>query len=307
MLNSAEPIPLGNNGIRGMIIQIELSPDANVISNSNRGRPTDATLNNGAFYQLRDLSLTFESLIPDDVGKGKMAIPSTGQFAYNSVANLYSVANTSDMTQSFNLGTTNTLSVFHNFIPTTHLNNYLHDSMKTPGLQNYNTANTDYAGPDVRIDEVHFTKGGVKFPLDYELIESVPSTGRLPMASIEQNFMNAIKPIGEYNHSLKSLWTSANLVSKENINGNPVPAASSPGVYQNTLDVGGAAVVVNNKVFGIGVNFDPVSRVGVNFKNTPYSLRIKSALNGNSPNSVYTYTLSRNVVSYSPSGIMVQT
>ncbi len=53
MLNSANPIPLGNNGIRGMIVQLELAPDSSVIHNSNKARATDATGNHGDVYQYR--------------------------------------------------------------------------------------------------------------------------------------------------------------------------------------------------------------------------------------------------------------
>tara|TARA_R110002073_G_scaffold24415_2_gene82507 strand:- start:2978 stop:4390 length:1413 start_codon:yes stop_codon:yes gene_type:complete len=301
MLNSANPIPLGNNGIRGLVIQLELAPDSSVIHNSNRARATDATANNGAFYQLRDLSLTFDLLVPDESGKSKMAIPATGAFQYNSVNNLYSVVNTNDLTQTLNLGTSNTLSVIHNFIPTTHINNYLQDGFKTTGLQNI--VNADY-GPDIDIKEVHFTKGGVKFPLDYEVDCEDTEEQNLPSVNVERNFVNAIKPIGQYNHNVKSLWTSSNKNTKNDLNGNPKVSNTEFSTYQNTLNAA-AEVVVNNKNFGIGVNFDPVSRVGINFKNTPYGIRIKSNLDGNSPNSIYTYTLNKNTLQYSPGGIVV--
>lgn len=301
LLNSNNPIPLGNNGIRGMIVQIELAPDSSVIHNSNRARATDATANNGAFYQLRNLSLTFDLLVPDESGKSKMAIPATGAFQYNSVNNLYSVVNTNDLTQTLNLGTSNTLSVIHNFIPTTHINNYLHDGFKTTGLQN--VVGADY-GPDIAINEVHFTKGGVKFPLDYEIDSRNTEAQGLVSVNIERNYVNAIKPMTQYNHNLKSLWTSCGRPTKNDMDANPKIAATEPTNYQNTLNAAGN-VVANNKNFGVGVSFDPVSRVGVNFKNTPYGIRIKSALNGNSPNSIYTYTLNKNTLQYSPGGIVV--
>ena len=43
-----------------------------------------------------------------------MAVPASGAIAYNSVTSLFSVINASDITQSFNFGTSNTLSVIHN-------------------------------------------------------------------------------------------------------------------------------------------------------------------------------------------------
>ena len=296
MLNSAEPIPLGNNGIRGMVIQLELAPDSSVIHNSDNAHETDATANGGAFYQLRDLSLTYELLVPDATGKSKMAIPASGAFEYNSINSLYSVVNTNDYSQSFNLGTSNTLSIIHNFIPTTHINNYLQDGFKTTGLKN--VAGGVY-GADTTINEVSYTKGGVKFPLDYEIDSEGTDIQTLPNVNIERNFINAVKPITKYNHSTKSLWTSINKPTKNDIQGNPCKSSKQEGgLYQQDANI-------NNKIFGLGVNFDPLSRVGVNFKNTPYGVRIRSDLDGNSPNSIYTYTLNKNILQYSPSGVVV--
>lgn len=296
MLNSANPIPLGNNGIRGLVIQIELAPDSSVIHNSDSAHATDATSNGGAFYQFRDLSLTYDLLVPDQSGQSKMAIPASGSFEYNSVNSLYSVVNTNDYSQSFNLGTSNTLSVIHNFLPTTHINNYLQDGFKTPGLRNISGG---VYGADVAINEVNYTKGGVKFPLDYEIDSQGTDGQNLPNINIERNFINAIKPITQYNHSTKSLWTSINKPTKNDIQGNPCKSNKQEGgLYQQDANV-------NNKLFGLGINFDPLSRVGVNFKNTPYGVRIKSDLDGNSPNSIYTYTLNKNILQYSPSGVVV--
>ena len=62
--------------------------------------------------------------------------------------------------------------------------------------------------------------------------------------------------------------------------------------------------VEDKNVFGIGVAEDPY-RVGVDFKNTNYGVRIVSDLNGSSPNSVFTYVLAQNQLMYSPQGISV--
>ena len=302
MLNSSAPIPLGTNGIRGLVIQIELAPDSMVIHPVEPG----STGSNGAYYQLVDLSLTYELLGVDEKSQAKMGIAASGAFSYNSIQNIYSVLNASDATMSFNFASSNTLSVFHNFVPTTHVNNYMHDSMRTSGLKNINGG--AYEGTDVAVNEVSFMKGGVKFPLDYEMNEEpLPSTvvnvsaaNVVPRSNFELNFIDAIKPISKYNHSLKSLYTTSGLLTKVCVDGSLKDENAEPSVYQmNSTDE-------NNKVFGLGVNFDPVSRVGVNFKNTPYSIRIKSGLDGNSPNSIYTYTLNKNTLMYSPSGVMVQ-
>ena len=129
LFNSGKPIPLGTNGLRGLLINLELAPDSNVISGFQQyvqatSEPkANLTLANplgtGPYYQMRDLSITYDLLIPDETGKNSMTTPSTGQFIYNSVSQLYGVLNSSDQTINYNLGTQNTISLFSNFIPTT--------------------------------------------------------------------------------------------------------------------------------------------------------------------------------------------
>lgn len=290
MLNSANPIPLGQNGIRGMMIQLELAPDQMVLSGYEDSTGTgvnNATDNGGAFYQLRDLSLTYDLVIPDESGRTAMGTAASGAFQYNSVQNLYSVINSSDTTQALNLGTSNTLSVIHNFIPTTHINNYEQDSFATETLLNQ-TGGVYNAAADIK--EVSYMKSGVKFPLDYEIDTEIQSSENRPLTLLKKEYNNAIKPINLYNHSLQSLNTDNGLPTKTTIQGN---------------DKSKFTDADPDKIFGLGVNFDPVSRVGVDYKTQPYSVRIRSNLNGSSPNSIYTYTLAKNTLSYSPNGVMV--
>ena len=61
-----------------------------------------------------------------------------------------------------------------------------------------------------------------------------------------------------------------------------------------------------NRNFAIGVALDNVSQVGIDFRGQSYATRIQSNLDGKSPNAVYTYVLSKNVLQYSPQGIMIQ-
>lgn len=290
MLNSANPIPLGQNGIRGLMIQLELAPDQMVLSGYEDSTGTDvnnAPDNGGSFYQLRDLSLTYDLVVPDESGRTAMGTAASGAFQYNSVQNLYSVINSSDTTQALNLGTQNTLSVIHNFIPTTHINNYEQDSFSTASLLNqvggvYNQS--------VEIQEVSYMKSGVKFPLDYEIDTLTQSEENRPLSLLKKEYNNAIKPINLYNHSLQSLNTDNGLPTKTTIQGKQKSKFTDADP---------------DKVFGLGVNFDPLSRVGVDYQTQPYSVRIRSTLNGSSPNSIYTYTLAKNTLSYSPNGVVV--
>lgn len=297
LLSSGAPIPLGNNGLRGMLINLELAPDSNVLSGYSvfaaDGTETPKLFNplsTGAFYQLRDISLTYDLLVPDSTGQSQMSTPATGQFVYNSLSHLYGVINSSDQTQNYNLGTANTLSIFHNFLPTSQINNYQTDGFKTDRLKNSNGGAFDTLA---NMKRVTFIRGGSKFPLDYAVDVEAEGLIDRPQVALDERYIDAIKPLGSYNHSLLSLNTNNKLAvetgfefeeTPSNINTQAEPAP----------------------VFGAGINLDPLTRTGVNFKNTNYGLRIESDLDGASPNSVFTYVLAKNTLTYSPQGIMVQ-
>tara|TARA_R110000744_G_scaffold1330_2_gene4700 strand:- start:4658 stop:6025 length:1368 start_codon:yes stop_codon:yes gene_type:complete len=291
LLSGGSNIPIGTNGIRGMIVHLQLAPDSQVLggwvdnAGADQNNAGDGT---GSFYQLRDVSLSYNLLVPDEQGTQQMTTPSTGSLSYNAISHLYSVINSSDQTQNYNLGTAKTLSVFHNFLPTTHLNNYSQDGFATPKLQN---ANAGVYDSNAEIRRVSFLKGGVQFPIENEIDVSVPATQDRPLSELETNFINSIKSYQSMNHSLMSLNTQNNVPT----NVNPLDG----------LDTSKFTQVQPDPVFGIGVAQDPY-RVGVDFKNTNYGVRVVSDLNGTSPNSIFTYVLAQNQLMFSPQGINIQ-
>lgn len=295
LLSGGNEIPIGTNGIRGMMVELRLAPDAQVFSGFSLADGTaknDSGAGTGMFYQLKNLSLSYNLLVPDAETSAKMSVPSTGSLTYNSISHLYSVINASDQTQNFNLGTSKTLSVFHNFLPTPHLNNYNQDGFETPRLKNVNGGT--YSA-EAQINRVSFLKGGVLAPIENEVdVETASNNGR-PRSELATNFINAIKPYSMFNHSLISPNTEVQI---------------STDVSPLT---GGDLVITNGQnrqqadpepVFGVGVAEDPY-KVGVDFKNTNYGLRIVSDLDGQSPNSIFTYVLAQNTLAYSPQGIAV--
>ena len=297
LLSSGTPIPLGNNGLRGLLINLDLSPDSNVLSGYSTfdadGVETKQLFNpiaTGAFYQLRGLSLTYDLLVPDDSGKAQMNTPATGSFVYNSLSHLYGVINSSDQTQNMNLGTANTLSIFHNFIPTTNINNFTVDGFKTDRLKNSNGGAYDTVA---NMRRVTFIRGGSKFPLDYAIDVEREGLADRPQVALDERYIDSVKPLESFNHSLVSLNTNNNL-------------ATETGFHLQENPTNKNSQTEPSPIFGAGINLDPLTRSGVNFKNTNYGLRIESSLDGASPNSIFTYVLAKNVLTYSPQGIMVQ-
>jgi len=298
MLSGAQQIPIGTNGIRGMIVELRLAPDGQVLSGFTAADGTaknNAGDGSGAFYQLRDVSLSYDLLVPDAETSAKMSVPSTGSLTYNAVSHLYSVINSSDVTSTFNLGTSKTLSVFHNFLPTSHLNSYSHDSFETPRLLKIGAGGT--YDTTAAIDRVSFLRGGVLSPIENEVDVSEASAAGTPRSELLTNFISSIKPYSQFNHSLLSLQTQIGIFTQrdqeEDINK----------IFDPTNDKYFIAPDAD-AVFGVGVATDPY-RVGVDYKISPYGVRIVSDLDGASPNSLFTYVLAQNTLSYSPSGISI--
>ena len=293
MLQSGVSIPLGTNGVRGLNIQIELAADQMALSGAN------AADGLGASYQISDVTLTADLLVPDAAGQQQLSVPGTGAFSYNSFNSLYSVINSSDSTQQYNLANSNVLSVIHNFLPVPHANNYNNDSFETNMLQN-KIAGGAY-GEKVVLDKVSFTRGGVKLALDYELDSETSSSESRPEVGVLSNFLNAFRP-------LHNLFTMTNNNQGIGFGGNQLSVYSREPQKLTAVDKG-------SRNFGIGIACDNVSRVGVSFRGQNYATRIQSSLNtqnavntnpvGVSPNAIYTYVLAQNNLQYSPSGIMV--
>lgn len=297
MLSGAGAISIAMNGIRGLQVELQLAPDSAVLSGwtDNAGNyQNQSATGTGAFYQLRDLTLSYDLLIPDSDTMDKLSVPATGSLEYNSVSQLYSVINSSDQTQTYNLGTAKTLAVFNNFIPTTHINSYAHDSFSTGKLKNISAG---VYSVDAPIQRVSFLKAGQLFPIENEIdVQSDDPVSR-PQSELEKAFIGSIKPAHLQNHSLMSLNTNDSISTAVSAtDGKDLIISGTPQQQFQLAD--------RQPVFGVGCSMD-VYRSGVDFSRDTYGVRIVSKLNGASPNSMYTYILSKNVLTYSPAGISV--
>ncbi len=290
MLNGGQAIPMGVNGVRGLQISIELASDQQVLSGAQ------AAAAGGAFYQVRNLSLTGDMLVPDANGLQQLAVPGNGSFSYNSYNNLYSVIDSSDSTQTYNLANSNVLNVFHNFLPVSHANSYGQDSFSTNLPQLTNAAGTVYNGGDIQLNKVAFSRGGMKLALDYDLNVQTQSQQGRPLTAVNINALDAIMPYSTISHL-------SNQPINEGFGGNDEVVYESNGTQQTFTQANPAA---SGRNFAIGVALDNISGVGIDFRGQSYATRIQSNLDGKSPNAVYTYVLSKNTLVYSPQGIQVQ-
>ncbi len=283
MFQSGTAIPLGVNGVRGLQLSLELAPDQQVLFGA------DASGSGGASYKVSNLSLSGEMLVPSPADMEKMSVPASGALVFNTIQNLYSVINSSDATQTYNLASSQVLSVFHNFLPVTHSNNYSQDGFKTAMLKNTDATGATY-DQDVTLKKVSFSRGGLKLGLDYELDEQTQSTQGLPETGVQVNALNALQPYP----SLSKMLNQPQLFPF----GTKDVSASGSAVQEfGTVDTA--------RNFAIGLAMDRVSEQGIDFRGQSYAMRLQSTADGKSPMSVFTYYLAKNVLQYSPSGIQV--
>jgi len=287
LLSGGNPLPLGMNGLRGLHIQLELSPDAQALAGFYQNNSALAAVPNAIAYELRNVTLSYDLLVPDEDGQAQMGNATSGELTYNSVNHTYSVLNSSDQVVSLNLSARKVLAVHHNFLPTTFINNQQKDGNATSFLRNSGTGAFDVVAD---LTEVAFTRGGINFPRENPIRDRTVQTGDRPQTEILTTFINSIKPYENMNHSLVSLTTNAGLDTRPQL-------IDGVDVFEDSLPD-------KIEVYGLGVRTDSF-KVGIDYSRANYGLRVKSTLDGNSPNSLYTFTLAENILAYSPQGIQV--
>jgi len=172
-------------------------------------------------------------------------------FQYNSWTSLYDVISSSNHTSNFNLGLSNVISWFANVINITHLSSGLHNSQSTRYM-------TDNAGTSIKkFKKLRVSKSGVLYPWGYEL--NLDTLDNSPQPEVYRNAMDAIVPFMAAKYELPDLVNNLN-----NKQSNFRELTSNP-LIENT-DGG--------PFFAFGVNYDPISKNGINFKEDNLTIQI---------------------------------
>ena len=192
LFNGQNPIPLSSNSLGGLIVEIHLAPDSNVLySSTNASASTINTCN----YQLSDVRLVAEAIEPApgaDFGQA---------FEYNSISSYYSTLNSTNAVLNFNLGLSRVLGVFCNMLPAEYINNYGADGMACLPLMNKVSASTTTANGVARLNQVVFTKSGVRHPLLYNIdtMSKDQVSNVLADPQVVRNVINSIMGYNEVN------------------------------------------------------------------------------------------------------------
>ena len=264
-------LPLGPDHINGIRLVLRLSPSIN----SNYG--TTAGSANGSYYELSDVSLTYSAAVPEGNMLPKMkSIPLTAYSSY------YNVLNNSDETLTIPTSLGQVLSTTSNFVPTEHISNYSHNENLTNRLLNKN-AGGDY-DDTAPIRNYDTLVAGLKKPYQFS-----QSSVRNVVQNAAGTYTNSIYEAQRERYYLNSLSSFNNI--KDTLAG-----GISEGLQSAVGDDGNFNDRDAN-VFGVGARFNgALTSNGANMKGRPFTHRIRSTLNGSSPNSIYTYMLHRSVL-----------
>lgn len=275
LLSGTSAIPLSaQSGVGGLTIDIHLSPSSAVLFDNNGDASGGGLL--GAFYEVFNCKLVAEVHMPspEEMPKG-----TGGQLEYNSFSGYYQTINSTNSEINFSLGLSRVNSVLMNFIPSSYLNNLNHNSLAT-------LIPTRADGSIADLSQVVFTKGGVRYPLDYNIdtVYKTDSKQKQVDPQVIRNGMNAVIPFNKISHTLISPlncnkdWTS---------NGNSVVA-------------GGLNYIV-------GVAYDTVGSdtAGGNFMDESWGVQMDLGLTDNNPVSAFIFVHSKQTLLFNNGQIQV--
>ena len=290
---SKNPIPLSADwGLKGLNVQIQITNPAMALFNvpdTAADTATGAAANGGAFYEMSDMTLQYEQIRPSPEALIPLRSQSTGTFSYNSWTSLYNVINSPNHSATFDLGLRNVVACFMNFLPVTQNNSYDANSFATCRLRN-TTAAQVYNGANVNVNQLIFTRGGIKFPNEYVVIRNTGEAG-LVHSQTQREFLNSIRPFIDIDHTIDEVE-----VSNQQRTSTKLLTSNS-----NTTLAGGG-------YFGLGVSYDAFSEMGADFSGTQWGYTLFSDLEGEgfeAPHSAYIYFLARQTLGWSPTGLQV--
>ena len=287
-LNGATPIDL--QLVRGLHITIQLAPNNYAIQNGYWLNPASSTT--GQTYELTDLQLTFDALVPSPEEQDAMMINQTGSWDYNSFSSFYSVLVSNDHNSVMNINTGRTIAITGNMIPSLMLNNNNYDSQMCLQTLKEDSNATPRLRCRVPVNEITFLKGGLRVPLDFEVDSEKSQDLQTADSQREYIALNSINRVWDSSNFLMNLRTQLSLDRSV--------SAVANGRYQTSITSNDGI-----QSYHFGVNYDHLTENGLNFKGSPLGLRIQSDLVSNEPHSVFIFVKHKNTIQFQNGSVMV--
>lgn len=286
-------VPIDLSLVQGLRIVITLAP-SNFVINNNRFRQSNSTAgktDGGAYYEMSDLTCSFECETGDEGFQQSLANNKNGVLTYNTYTAFYNVINGNDHNLSLNINTGRTLAVVSNLIPSSFVNSYDYDSQRTfQPLQ----AKGGILQRNIQVEDVIFTKGGLRIPLDFEVKSETPQSEGVADSQKNKIELNAVRAEWRLANAVKSLKTE---LSNDVGAGNTFVGAGGKARYDRNR----YSICEEDKIqqYNIGVNYDHISENGINFKGTPLGMRIKMVAPAGAnvaPHSLYLFVKHKNSI-----------
>jgi hypothetical protein len=305
---------LGQNGLKGLKLNINLAPSSNVITRltgsatytyeiSNvrligqyynpspdefsAGRIKSGFISsyegiqraNGRSASSDELETAWSEAV--DMGNGGANQP---PYEYYSITGFVDSLNSNQSSHSLNLGLSKVRSVFMNYIPSSYINNFAYDGMAPRHF-------VDDAGNLAPVVNYKVSRSGVLFPNRFDTTTN--SRGHMTngttndrRSAIYQSLINAVKVFYD-NHYQSGNFSNA-LDSRKQFYG-----------YET-------ADTIVTKTAGLGMNFSNISSVGVDFSFSPLQLEIETLLTGGPVNhTIYLFAINKNTLMFSGNSVRV--
>ena len=266
--------PLNLQLINGLHIVLQLAPNTFVLNNRcfllGAGQDTSGQQGTGGNYQLSNVSLSFEAVVPPpDAVNAIVNSPNPEAFDYVAYTNFYNVLQTTDHTSIMNINTSRTIGFTCNMIPSAYVNNYDFNSSMTL--------------PPVKIR-------GVRMPLDFVINAQESQDQQTPDGQLQFTTLNNIQKVFTRHHLLKSTQTELGLPMTDTVDhgrsfNEPQKADNVP-------------------CFDVGVSFDQITENGINFKGMPLGMRIQTDFGSDAVSvlSLYLYIKHKNTIMFGSNG-----
>ncbi len=273
---SGNRLPLMKLG--GLMLSIDLAPNEAVFTCDNTSLTPQ--------YELYELSLTGEYLVPSAEERSALAGMESGEVEMNTFTSLFSILQSSQHNSVFNLGIRELVSVYFSFVPANYINNYANNQYQCMRISSNVTGG---AATSEQVTKVNFLRNGAQMPFLFDLDVLDDSNE----AQLQRFYLMSLKKLTDINRT----------AIDSNIN-DVRTAIGSTGFTQTSTN---QLNVLNKENYVLGVPYDMLGNYsGADFSNQPLTITIDSNLSDASPNAMYLYALAKTMVSYSPSGISVR-
>ena len=313
-LLQSQPVFLGQQGLMGLKINLNLAPTNNVLQRFTGSETYTYTLSNvrliGMYYNPTQDEFVAGRIKSSFISKYEMMMKAQGRnptsdemetawsdvqdmsqgkaqppYEYYSISGYVDALNSNNSSHSLNLGLSRVRSVFMNFMPSSFINNIAQDSQVPRNI-------TDSNGKITPVINFKTSRAGVLFPNRFDLTSNSENNMTTDLTTNDrrspmyQCLVNSVKPFYENHYSSGSFKNAISSVDQ------------FFGVVADDKMVA--------KTIGLGVNFSNISNVGVDFSFAPLQFEIQTHNTASPVNhTIFLFCINRNTLVFEGNNVRV--